>query len=375
LTDSFPENHNKIQIFGKQVACGTQASKQRLNLSLTRNWAQALRIRFVMNLRQLNLRIGLVLAGALFLLPASAAAQVIRAGGSINGSVILPSGAPFNDRARVILQNDRGVRSNVYTDNRGRFQFNSLTPSIYEVVIEPDGDRFEIARAKVEVFPGSPSMININLKEKKGSEPSNGVKVISTGELDTAVPAQAKKEFERASEASKVGKNEEAVAHLRKAIALYPQYVMAHNDLGAQLLALGKLDNAAEEFRRAIQLDDKAFNPRLNLGIVLVEQHQFSEAAAMLKTALALESNSPAARLYNGLALAGSNTLDEAEREFKTAHELGGPTYAVALFHLGELYMNEGRRDLARKALQSYLQEAPNEPNATQARKLLEVLR
>jgi len=337
--------------------------------------AQALRIRFVMNLRQLNLRIGLVLAGALFLLPASAAAQVIRAGGSINGSVILPSGAPFNDHARVILQNDRGVRSNVYTDNRGRFQFNSLTPSIYEVVIEPDGDRFEIARAKVEVFPGSPSMININLKEKKGSELSNGVKVISTGELDTAVPAQAKKEFERASEASKVGKNEDAVAHLRKAIALYPQYVMAHNDLGAQLLALGKLDNAAEEFRRAIQLDDKAFNPRLNLGIVLVEQHQFSEAAAMLKTALALEPNSPAARLYNGLALAGSNTLDEAEREFKTAHELGGPAYAVALFHLGELYMNEGRRDLARKTLQSYLQEAPNEPNAAQARKLLEVLR
>ena len=95
----------------------------------------------------------------------------------------------------------------------------------------------------------------------------------------------------------------------------------------------------------------------------------------MLKIALALEPNSPAARLYNGLALAGSNTLDEAEREFKTAHELGGPTYAVALFHLGELYMNEGRRDLARKTLQSYLQEAPNEPNAAQARKLLEVLR
>jgi tetratricopeptide (TPR) repeat protein len=281
----------------------------------------------------------------------------------------------LNERARVILQTDRGIKSNVYTDNRGRFQFSRLTPSIYEVVIEPEGDRFEIARATVEVFPGSPAMVNITLKEKKANGSTKSGKVISTGELDTAIPAPAKKEFERASEASRAGKTEEAIGHLRKAVALYPQYVMAHNDLGAQLLAEGKLDEAAEEFRRAIQLDPKAFNPRLNLGIVLVQQHQFSEAAAMVKTALALEPNAPAARLYNGLALKGSNAPDEAERELKMAHELGGPTYAVALFHLGQVYLDKGQRDLARKTLQSFLREAPNDPNAPDAKKLLEALR
>jgi tetratricopeptide (TPR) repeat protein len=281
----------------------------------------------------------------------------------------------LNERARVILQTDRGIKSNVYTDNRGRFQFARLTPSVYEVVIEAEGDRFEIARATVEVFPGSPSMVNITLKEKKANGSSKPGKVISTGELDTAIPAPAKKEFERASDASRVGKTEEAIDHLRKAVALYPQYVMAHNDLGAQLLGQGKPDEAAEEFRRAIQLDPKAFNPRLNLGIVLVEQHLFSEAAAMLKTALAIDPNAPAARLYNGLALEGSNVPEEAARELKVAHELGGPAYAVALFHLGEVYLNQGQRDLARKTLQSFLSEAPTDPNAAQAKKLLELLR
>lgn len=328
-------------------------------------------MRLTMNPGLLNLRIGLVLLGILFLLPASASAQ----GGSISGSVLLPNGAALNERARVVLQTDRGIKSNVYTDNRGRFEFHRLTPSVYEVVIEPDGDRFEIARGTVEVFPNAPAMLNITLKEKKAAGSRNAGTVVSTGELDTAIPDQAKKEFERATDASSAGKTDDAIAHFRKAIALYPQYVMAHNDLGAQLLAQGKLDNAAEEFRRAIQLDAKAFNPRLNLGIVLVQQRQFSEAAAMLKAALALQSNSPAARLYYGLALEGSNAPDDAERELKIAHELGGPTYAVALFHLGQLYLNKGKRDLARKTLQSYLREAPNGADSPQARKLLEDLR
>jgi len=313
----------------------------------------------------------MILAGLLFLLPASVAAQ----GGSISGSVLLPSGAALNERARVVLQTDRGIKSNVYTDNRGRFQFDRLTPSIYEVVIEADGDRFEIARATVEVFPGSPVMININLKEKKAADSKPGPRAISTGELDTAIPAPAKKEFERASEAGKSGKTDDAIAHFRKAIALYPPYVMAHNDLGTELLSQGKLDNAAEEFRQAIQLDSKAFNPRLNLGIVLVQQQKFVEAAAMLKTALALQPNSPAGRLYYGMALQGSNAPDEAARELKMAHEIGGPTYAVALFHLGQVYMNKGERDLARKTLQSYLREAPEDRNVPEARKLLEVLK
>ena len=336
-----------------------------------RDLAQALPLRFAMNPGLASVKAGVILAGILFLLPASVSAQ----GGSISGSVLLPNGAALNERARVVLQTNRGVKSNVYTDNRGRFQFSGLTPTIYEVVIEADGDRFEIARATVEVFPGAPAMININLKEKKAKGLTSAAKVISTGELDTAVPAHAKKEFERASEASKDGKTAGAIAHYQKAIALYPQYVMAHNDLGTQLLAQGKLDEAAEEFRRAIQLDSKAFNPRLNLGIVLVQKHQFSEAAVMLKIALELQPNSPAARLYDGLALVGSNAFDDGERELKTAHELGGPTFAVALFHLGQIYMDKGERELARKTLQSYLREAPNDPNARQARKLLAVLR
>ena len=69
----------------------------------------------------------LLLAALMLLLPAASMAQ----GGSITGSVLLPNGAFLNERVRVTLMVDRGVKSNVYTDERGRFQFSGLTPTKY----------------------------------------------------------------------------------------------------------------------------------------------------------------------------------------------------------------------------------------------------
>ena len=322
-----------------------------------------------------NFRIGIprnifLLAALLLLLPASSLAQ----GGGIRGNVLLPNGAFLNERARVTLMVARGVKSNVYTDEQGRFQFTGLTPAIYEIVIEPDSNRYEKARATVEVFPGAPSIININLVEKKSAESKTSTKVISAGELDSAIPAKAKKEFQRASELAASGQTEEAIIHLRKAIEMYPQYLMAHNDLGAQLLSLEKLDEAAAEFRRAIEIDPKAFNPRLNLGIVLVQQKQYGPALSMLHEALSLKSDSPAAILYDGLARQGLKDLDGAERQLLLAHNLGGSQFAVALFHLGQIYSDKGDRQRAREALEEYLREEPNGPEASDAKKLLRIL-
>src|SRR6267142_3083951 len=180
-----------------------------------------------------HVKYSLGVVGVFFLVSISVAAQ----GGSISGNVFLPNGGFLNERAKISLQTERGVKSRVYTDDRGRFQFNQLTPAIYEIVVEPDGNRFDVARAKVEVFQGGPSILNINLKEKKPSGPSASSKAVSTGELDSAIPASAKKEFEQAIKLASSGDIANAIARLRKAIEIYPNYLMAHNDLGAQLLA------------------------------------------------------------------------------------------------------------------------------------------
>jgi tetratricopeptide (TPR) repeat protein len=287
----------------------------------------------------------------------------------------MPNGTQISQAVRITLQSLRGTQDTVFTDNQGQFEFRSLAPGDYTIEVEADRLKFDTTVERVQVFRSAPTPVTIALKEKTANDGTKSASaVVSVGEIGKDVPAKARKEFDQASKLAKEGKALEAINHLRKAIDIYPNFMMAHNDLGAQLLEQGKFDEAALELKRAIEIDEKAFNPYLNLGVLLVRQKKFSEAAEILKKALSLESNSPAAKLYMGLALAGTNDLEGAERELKAAYNLGGASYSLALFHLGEVYMNRGERALARQALEAYLHDAPNAANAVQARKLISIL-
>lgn len=296
--------------------------------------------------------------------------------GSIRGRVLTPEGAPFAGTARVTLQTTSGSQVVIYTDSLGQFDFSSIAPGRYTLEAEANGQNFEPATSDVQVFKGMPAVVTISLKEKKKATlPKSSDAVVSAVELDKRIPEKARKEFRRAHQAAGRGQTEEAIAHLRKALGIHPDFLMARNDLGAQLLAVGRLDEAAEQLRIAVRLDAQAFNPRLNLGIVLVKQQQFREAARMLAEAASLNPQSPAARLFAGLAYASLQDLDRAEQELKSAYTLGGVDYALALFHLGHLYLSRGERQLALKSFEAYLGAVPNAANADQVRQLIGILR
>lgn len=277
---------------------------------------------------------------------------------------------------RITVQSLRGTQTITYTDNQGLFEIRNLAVGNYTIEVEPDKLRFENTSEHVEIYKGASLFVTIALREKtRAGAPKPETNVISAAELNQAVPDKARKEFDRANALVKAGKHDEAIEHLRKAVAIFPQFLMAHNDLGAQLLEQGLLDEAEREFRRAIEIDPKAFNPQLNLGILLVRQQRFAEASNVLRRAMAMESNSASAKFFLGLSLLGQEDYSGAESELKAAYVLGGSPYAVALFHLGEVYMNRGERALALQAFEAYLREVPNAANADQTRKLIALLR
>jgi tetratricopeptide (TPR) repeat protein len=295
--------------------------------------------------------------------------------GSIRGRVVTPGGRYVLENLKVTLLTIRGVQSIVYTGTQGSFEFTELTPGNYEVQVETVGAEYQVVNQAVQVFKGTPSVISIPLNDRSTANNNSARGSISVSELGADVPKPAKKEFEAATKAADSGKPEEAIAHLRKAINLYPNFAMARNNLGVQLLAAGRLDEAVTELEAAIKIDPKAFNPRLNLGIVLVERHDFDEAAMVLDRALAMSSDSPAAHLYDGLAHMAMGNLAEAQKQFQTAYTVGGNSYSVALFHLGQVYMSEGEREQALHAFEDYLHESPQAANADQVRKLIALLK
>jgi Tfp pilus assembly protein PilF len=296
--------------------------------------------------------------------------------GSIRGRITLPDGEYVNGSVKVTLQTLRETVNTIFSDNQGQFEFPDLLPGNYQVEADPtDRNNFEVTTESVQVFKGAPSIVNITLKIHDARKNNNKRGTVSIAELDRSVPGKARKEFEKATKATQDGLADDAIAHLRKAIEIYPGFVMAYNDLGVQLLSQGKLGEAAEALERAVSLDQKAFNPALNLGIALVHLHRFPEANEMIGRALAIQPSSAAARLYSGLALKGLGDLDNAEKNLKSAYETGGPHYAEALFYLGQIYLTQGNRNLSLEFFERYLAEVPNAANADQVRKMIAKLR
>lgn len=287
--------------------------------------------------------------------------------------MFLKNGGSVNEAVRITLSNlGRARIESIFSDSQGQFEFRNMVPGEYAIEVEGDL-RFESTTERVTIFRGATSTLNITRKEKvTGTRLTDSV--VSVGEIDASIPGKARKEFERAARFYKDGKITDSIDHLKLAIEIYPKFLMARNDLGAQLLELGNLDEAAAELRRAIEVDPKAFNPYLNLGIVLIKKRQFSEAASTLKSAVSLSSDSPAASLYLGIALLNLKDLQGAERQLKTAYDLGGSAYSITFFYLGQVYVQTGDRARARHAFESYLEREPTAANAPEARKLIGML-
>jgi len=282
-----------------------------------------------------------------------------------------------NLAVKVTLKTLRGDFTVTYTDNQGRFDISNVTAGQYTVEVEADRDRrFQIVSERVQVTRGgAPTFVTIYLKEKPPDDRSATDRTVSVAMLDQKVPSAAKREFDKATQLYRQGRKDEAILGLRRALAIYPDYLMAHNDLGAQLLEQGQLDQAEAELRAAIKIDPKAFNPQLNLGITLLQKKEYSDALASLDSALSLEPSAPSAHLFAGMTSVKLNDAERGEKELKAAYGLGGPSFAIALFHLGELYLKQGKRDMALKSFELYLHDSPNASNAADVEKLIRTIR
>jgi len=295
--------------------------------------------------------------------------------GSIGGRVVLPSGQPVAGRVKINLStlNDPGVT--LYTDTNGNFAFGNLRPGTYYIEASSESNTYEPTSEQVRLQRGMRLSLVISLREKelvaKGKKPGA---VVSVAELDPNVPSAAKKEYDRATGLANSGKGEEAVEAYKKALSIYPTYLVAHNDLGVQYLNLKKTAEAADEFGAAIEINPKAFNPRLNLGIALVEQERFLDAIEQLNQAVSIDSSAPSARLYLGIASAETDELEVAERELSLALSSGGPEYVIARYYLAHVHMKKGNRAQAVSELKAYLEKSPEGVMAARARQLLEKL-
>jgi superkiller protein 3 len=134
---------------------------------------------------------------------------------------------------------------------------------------------------------------------------------------------------------------EEAIGYYRAALALRPQAVIVHNNLGMAQMARKELLGAIRAFRRTIELDPTFAGAYVNLGTALRQQKDLPAARAAYQKALALDPKLASAHVNLGMVLEQQNDFDGAMVLYRRALELD-PRLAVAQLSLGRVLRQKG---------------------------------
>jgi tetratricopeptide (TPR) repeat protein len=194
--------------------------------------------------------------------------------------------------------------------------------------------------------------------------------VISAAELRQQVPPAARKAYEQGLKFVNKGNFLQAATCFEQAVSLYPEFLAARNDLGAQYLKLKRIDEAEKHFQMVLAADPKNFNAKFNMGLVQIERHDYTGAINLLNQAISIDSSRAVAHLWIGIAKLEMGSLQEAETSLVRSLLMGGDECVAAHYYLARLYLSRGEMGDASRSVQAYLQEAPRGELAKEAKEL-----
>ncbi len=277
---------------------------------------------------------------------------------------------------RVIVRcNGTGGNLERVTDANGRFTF-LVSAGHYECSVRVPG--YQSENRSLDVLSGG-EFLDFRLRDDGSAKPAGP---------DANVPAKAREEFDKGAAAVALGKKEnmeEAVLHLEKAVAIYPQYLQAQLMLGSTYLDLQQLDKAEQALKKTIEIDPKAANAFFALGEIYLRQKKNEDAEKVLLQGLQVEDRSylghlTLARTY--LAMATKIKDENENRPFRVkAYEQVNEALkynaelAQAHWLKGNLLVSVGRDADAQHEFEEYLRLDAKGPFANQAKTMIEKIK
>lgn len=188
---------------------------------------------------------------------------------------------------------------------------------------------------------------------------------------DLSVPATARKEFEKANHLISKQDWVKAKDRLGKAIALYPDYAAAYNNLGSVCSHMGDIGQAREALQKAVTLNDHMALAYVNLGRLSFTTKDFPGVETFIEKAISLAA--PDAEQLKLLAYAqlADHHFDQAIATSRQAHR--SQLSHHAFLHVLAAKANElkSKSDDSIAELQQYLREEPTGPRAEKVRNVL----
>lgn len=129
--------------------------------------------------------------------------------------------------------------------------------------------------------------------------------------------------------AYQVGKYDEAIGHINKAISINPNQALFYSNLGMVYDASGEEDEAAENFLKALNIDPnytKANVAHYNLGVFCMEKGKIMEALEHYNRAIELDKDFYEARWNRSLVLLLLGKFEEGWKDYEYRFKKEKPT-------------------------------------------------
>ena len=268
------------------------------------------------------------------------------------------NGGPLGSMALVTLTHMASQSWRQRTVEGGRAVFENVSSGRYSVQVTAGG----YARATEEidfVGGGGGETLYVTMKpdapEGKPSESAPGPAVLAP---------KAQKEMEKALEALRGGKMEEAHKHLDEAYRLAPAHPDVNFLFGLYASQNNDWTQAKAYWTKAITYYPQHLLAQISLSDALLRDNKPAEAVPHLKKALEIDANSWRAHAFLADAELRMGSAEEAVREANRAialgHEKAGPVQPL----LARALAAQGNRERAMQVLEAYLREQPGDAEA-----------
>ena len=284
----------------------------------------------------------------------------------------------------VVFDNDRHAGSNLlvrlmqgstgipvassFTNDIGQAQFSGVLVGNYHVLVSGDGIQdaesgvFELDNRKTT----QTQYVTVHRVEASASNAmrSNGA-TVSAMELN--VPEKARKEFDKANQDMARQDWKGALERLNKAVAIYPQYAAAYNNLGVLYSRLEDYVHEQEALEKAISLNDH-FAPALeNMGKLCLRQKKIPQAETLLEKAVSADPGNTSSLTLLAEAQYMNHHFDAAIASARQVHAvLHHPSFVHYI--AARAWQQEGQQTEVLAEFKTFLQEEPSGPRADYVR-------
>jgi tetratricopeptide (TPR) repeat protein len=296
---------------------------------------------------------------------------------TVVGSVRNQAGQSISGvRISVTDENFQPIRT-IFVDSSGRFTIRGLGQGRFSFRVETTGTPYEEQTQQLELqalrirggnetFP-----LDIVLKFKKDKEPGGN----SLSVFAQEVPSSARKEYESGVKSLKSQKTENAIASLKKAIQIFPDYYDALELLGTEYIKAAQFEAALPLLSHALEINKRGFKCMYGLGVAYLKLNQLPQAIDYLEKAAQMEPNGVNTQMMLGLAYGTGGAFEKSEAAFRKALQLGGDAAAEAHFYLAGLFNKQDRYSDARQELELFLKEGKNIKDPSQIKAMIEKLK